>query len=839
VFGGVVREGVAVPRPTGNNAPVAGDWPLVGRDDELALLRSLRESGSRQGAVVIGPPGVGKSRLVQEAAAEAEAAGMLTVRVAGTTGAARLPFAPLLPPPETHPEGAGRGDLLHRLHAGLVERCGGDRFLLLIDDAHLLDDDSAALAHQLAATASAFVLATVRAGEQPPKRVVGLWEGGLAEPIALAGLPEDVVADLLAHVLGGPVEEASAVRLAGHSQGNVLFLRELVLGALASGALRLDDGVHHLVGPLTPSDRLVELLEARFISLDERERRALEVLAVGEPLGAAELEPVACSGIVERLEALGLVTRRPVGRRLELRLGHPLYGDVLRTRLPPLRLRSLQRGLADALEATGPKRREDTLRLATWRLDGGGAVNPGLMLEGARVARSQWALRLAERLARAALDAGAGFEAGLLLGQLYAFHGRAEEAETVLSGMVPTAADDEQRALLAASRMYNLAAWGPLDEALEVADEADRSIGHPEARDEVAASRALVLDLAGRTREAVEIVVPLLDRAEGRALASAGFSGSVALGVVGRLEEAITAAERGVDAYRRLAGRGLGIDAFMCTSMRMTALGFAGRLEEATTWGAAEYEAAVAAGSMGARAFVSMHLARVYLTRGWAQSAGRHAQEAVALYRPGGFLTLLYSAAIPLAQASALLGRVEDARAILGELDDLGLGPDRLYGTEFLQARAWTDIAAGDLASGVDHLEAAVVHARTRGDAVPESAALHDLVRLGRADTVAGRLQELAKVIEGQLVRARAAHAAAVAEGNGRGLEEASATFEALGADLLAAEAAVQAAEARRANGQSEEAERAERRAVTLASRCQQAMTPPLRPISGHRAGHP
>jgi len=76
--------------------------------------------------------------------------------------------------------GRNRFELLRRAAAALVEGRGGARLALGVDDAHLLDDVSAALVHQLAATGSEFVVVTVRSGEPVPDPVVGLWKDGLA-----------------------------------------------------------------------------------------------------------------------------------------------------------------------------------------------------------------------------------------------------------------------------------------------------------------------------------------------------------------------------------------------------------------------------------------------------------------------------------------------------------------------------------------------------------------------------------------------------------------------------------------------------------------------------------
>ena len=49
----------------------ADEWPLVGRVEELALLRQLRSGSPGVSAVISGPAGVGKSRLAREAVEEA------------------------------------------------------------------------------------------------------------------------------------------------------------------------------------------------------------------------------------------------------------------------------------------------------------------------------------------------------------------------------------------------------------------------------------------------------------------------------------------------------------------------------------------------------------------------------------------------------------------------------------------------------------------------------------------------------------------------------------------------------------------------------------------------
>jgi DNA-binding CsgD family transcriptional regulator len=94
----------------------------------------------------------------------------------------------------------------------------------------------------------------------------------------------------------------------------------------------------------------------------------------------------------------------------------------------------------------------------------------------------------------------------------------------------------------------------------------------------------------------------------------------------------------------------------------------------------------------------------------------------------------------------------------------------------------------------------------------------------------------LTHVVEGALAPARAGHATALASGDAPALEAAAATFEEMKALLLAAEAAADAAVAWRRAGDPRKAAAAERRAHTLADRCEGAKTPALTAITARAA---
>ena len=100
---------------------------------------------------------------------------------------------------------------------------------------------------------------------------------------------------------------------------------------------------------MTAAPRLVELIEARLGRLDPQERDLLELVAFGEPLGAG-LEGMAAAPVLAAAERKGLLVCSAGRRRVEVRLAHPLYGEVVRAQASPLRARLTRRRLADAVE---------------------------------------------------------------------------------------------------------------------------------------------------------------------------------------------------------------------------------------------------------------------------------------------------------------------------------------------------------------------------------------------------------------------------------------------------------------------------------------------------------
>ena len=192
-----------------------------------------------------------------------------------------------------------------------------------MDDLHLLDTTSATFVCQLVDADLVFLVSTVRSEATLPPGLDALWHRARVRRVDLEDLDRAAVDTLLHLVLRGPVEVTTVTDIWTASRGNVLFVRELVLGAVDAGHLVDQHGVWRLIGPLVTTPRLAELVAARLGALPPTAAAALDRLAVWEPMGLSTLEDLVGREQLELLDRAGLLTVRLDGRRQTVSLSHP------------------------------------------------------------------------------------------------------------------------------------------------------------------------------------------------------------------------------------------------------------------------------------------------------------------------------------------------------------------------------------------------------------------------------------------------------------------------------------------------------------------------------------
>lgn len=403
---------------------------LIGRDDEFAAIGAALRRPDLAGVLLAGDAGVGKSHLLGATMRHAEDTGFATVQVTGTTALADIPlaaFSALLP---GRPMGDA-GDLV-LLRRTMQERAGGRPLLLGVDDAHLLDEASAALVHQLASDLTAFVVGTIRAGETMPDAIAALMKDGLIQRLSIEPLQRAAMAGLAEHTLGQRISSAAEEQLWKRTLGNPLFARELLLGAVESGALVTKEDRLELTGEFSAPRTLTELVEGRLAGLGDADQRAVALIGVGGPLEIDLLERLVDPDALVHLEEARVLAADEVEGTLVVRFVHPAYAEVARQRVGRLLARQLLRELADGLEGLRQQRPDDLLRIATWRLDSGAGADPALVLRAARMATDRNDFALAERLGVYALEMAPSMRAAVFVTNSYVEQARFDEARLVL-----------------------------------------------------------------------------------------------------------------------------------------------------------------------------------------------------------------------------------------------------------------------------------------------------------------------------------------------------------------------------------------------------------------------
>ena len=410
--------------------------PLVGRSEPMqTLLEALgrARTGQPQLVVVVGEPGVGKSRLVGEFAAGVDD----TVRVLQShcleLSGSELPMAPIQ-------------GLVHRacrrLGIDVVRRAAGPYLpiLAVLEPALAVDADIASVggpADQRALFASVLHLLEQLSGSGPLLLVVEdlHWADTLTVDVLryLATSLEDTPVVVVATVRSGPVAEQLRSTLARLPQVTILRLRALsredaarLAGELArhprQGAVAarpLDVGrlvdrsggnplyLEELVdaaGSEELPDSLRGLLMVRLESLSDEPRRLVELVALADPPVRYEELAAASGWTDERLDAAlgearegGVLSVTSTGR---VALRHPLLGDAARSALALGRRAALHRSWATALPQGGTAAGPQAALAVAYHWAQAGAPDPALQ---AAWAGAQAAAALQAHETRAAL----------------------------------------------------------------------------------------------------------------------------------------------------------------------------------------------------------------------------------------------------------------------------------------------------------------------------------------------------------------------------------------------------------------------------------------------------
>ena len=405
-------KGVRRPLPAwevvaaGGTAPdrISFRSPLVGRDAELGMLRLLlartRDASCPNLVTVVGPPGIGKSRLAwvftDEARRQAvrvtsgrcppygerlaywpfgevlkadagilesdasdvvlaKADAHLTPRFAGlddSVGTTQVLLSSIGVATAADPLAGSEPAAAKRLIAGawrlyFESRSSLEPLVLLIEDIHWADDDLLELISTLASRIDGQLLTLCTARPELWERRSTLTPGlPNTTAITLAPLSSSEARLLVDQLLGGRIPEDAAEQIVERAEGNPLFASELAVMMAEDGTLERRGDAWELTGEL-PSvlpDTVQGVIASRIDLLRPDEKRAIQDAAVvGRTFwsgAVARLGSQETESALDRLVDSGLVWEREAsafaGER-ELMFNHILTRDVAYSSVPRAR----------------------------------------------------------------------------------------------------------------------------------------------------------------------------------------------------------------------------------------------------------------------------------------------------------------------------------------------------------------------------------------------------------------------------------------------------------------------------------------------------------------------
>ncbi|GAT03367.1 helix-turn-helix transcriptional regulator [Mycolicibacterium fortuitum] len=768
------------------------DWPFVARDAELReAAQALR--GDFRGVVLAGGAGVGKSALARALAAEMETDGHPVRFVLGTETGQAVPLGAFLHA-LTLTDAHDPTVMLAAAHEALAAEPG---LVIVVDDAQHLDQLSALLVQQLAVHGSAKLIVTIQNRAPTSDAVTALWKEQLLLRLDLEPFTREQTGELVAAVLHGDVDPRAVGELHRFSSGSPLYLRGAVNGALGDGVLASDHGRWRLRGPLRASADLHALIDSRFDTLTPGERDVVEVVSTAEVLDWDVLAAACDLDAIARVERRGAIQVLNDASCTLVQPGHPIIGEVARSRCSKTRTRQINTQLASLLaahlKAPGTGAVADVrgrIQLARFMVGGDVPVDPGAIADAAASAVTMSNLTLGEELARYAVDHGAGTSAVIVLADAMSWQGRGEQAEELLAGAVPAPDDEAMLARWGCLRASNLFfGCARPDSARAVLATLRGKLRCPQMLSLVAAMEAVFAFHTGELAESIARGTAVLNQeVTPTAAVWATLATSSALALSGRSEEAVAVARAGELAAEDCVA---GSPRYWFVFAQVAAA--LGDMELEKAHRICDTYAVRAAGSPQAEAIVTALYGRVELARGHLASACDALQSAMWTTPQGLPPGWLMVAVACLAQAEGMRGDGAAAAAALARAETAAAGPRDVFRPELELGRAWTAASAGETGLAVEHAVRAADIARASGMDAIELTALHTALRFGDSSGHR-RIEQLVRRRGNRVAEAVGAHSLGRSRHDPGLLVAAADKFEALGALVLAADAAADAA---------------------------------------------
>jgi hypothetical protein len=407
---------------SGHGVMARHEASLVGRRWEMAALDALvdRTIGGHGGVVgVVGPPGIGKSRVAREAAALAAGRGVEVLWTFCESHARDLPFYavsrllradtgvadlddedarakvrqqileadaedllllddllgiadPEVPLPQIDPD-ARRRRLTALVNSMTLART--EPALFIIEDAHWIDATSESMLADfltvIPRTPSMALITARPEYEGPLTRAHG------AQTIALAPLGDSDTTALIGELLGSdPSVDELAASIAERSAGNPFFAEEMMRELAQRGVLAGERGGYVCrtdVAEVSVPATVQAAIEARIDRLDIPAKQTLNAASViGARFGAELLAALGIDAVLDELLSAELIDQVGFTPHAEYAFRHPLIRAVAYESQLKSDRAEVHRRLAAAIESGSPESAESNAALIAEHLEAAG-----------------------------------------------------------------------------------------------------------------------------------------------------------------------------------------------------------------------------------------------------------------------------------------------------------------------------------------------------------------------------------------------------------------------------------------------------------------------------------
>jgi DNA-binding CsgD family transcriptional regulator/type II secretory pathway predicted ATPase ExeA len=346
-------------------------------------------------------PGIGKTTLI-EAISERLAGEMIIVQIHGSSALSKVPFGILAPYTAelTAEDSVSPVAVLRSVWSYFEKLKAGKEtpLLLMMDDAHHLDEATASIVADMISAGWASVVAAGRPRPGLPQPLAQLWYDGLADRVDLRPLNREQIEEVLAHALDGTVPAGTVDTIWSASGGNPRILDALLHDAAEGGQLAKRNGIWMLLGPFpAEGPRLANVVVKDMLRRSVEEQEALKLISLAGPVSRKVIEDISGAEVVRSLLDQQMVVESQ-GSPADLRIWNAMFGRALRKTISVSRSLQLLERIQGHL-GTAPAGSEGRLRAVEWALECGLKTAEPELLEAADTALAHFRNRSSRTMA--------------------------------------------------------------------------------------------------------------------------------------------------------------------------------------------------------------------------------------------------------------------------------------------------------------------------------------------------------------------------------------------------------------------------------------------------------